>query len=71
MEYPQVECFSSSSYARQPTAVFWEGDRLEVEQVLAEIRTPRGKQFSVLTHDGRAFDLFYDEYSDHWRVTER
>lgn len=66
-----VECFSSSTYARRPTVVVWEGSHLEVERVLSEARTPEGKRFLVLTREGRAFDLFYDESSDHWRVIER
>jgi len=67
-ETPVVECHSGYEYAQRPVALHWEGQRLEIELVEAQWRTPGGKCFRVRTRDGRAFELFYSEHSDEWRV---
>jgi len=61
-----VECYSGSEYAECPRAFDWQGQRLEVEEVLQRWRTPSGKTFRVLATDGRVHDLFYDEMSQAW-----
>jgi len=65
-----VECHSGYEYAERPTALQWEGQRLEVEQVEAGWRTPGERCFRVRTRDGRRFDLFYSEQYDEWRLIE-
>ena len=62
----QVECYSGSEYAEYPRAFDWQGQRLEVEEVLQRRRTPSGKAFRVQVADGQVFDLFYDEMSQAW-----
>lgn len=64
-----VECHSGYEYAQRPVALYWEGNRLEVEQIEAEWRIPGGKRFRVHVQDGRVFELFYGELYDEWRVT--
>jgi hypothetical protein len=63
-----VECHSGYEYAQRPLALRWQGERLEIEQVEAEWRTPGGKRFRVRARNGLVFELFYDELSDDWRV---
>ena len=63
-----VECHSGYEYAERPTAVWWQGERLEVEAVEAEWRISGGKKFRVRTRDGRVFELLYVELYDEWRV---
>ena len=63
-----VECHSGLEYAERPTALWWQGERLEVEAVEAEWRTPGGKQFRVRTTGGQVFELVYVELYDEWRV---
>ncbi len=63
-----VECHSGLEYAGRPTALWWQGERLEVEAVEAEWRTPEGKRFRVRTTGGRVFELVYVELHDEWRV---
>jgi hypothetical protein len=63
-----VECHSGIEYAGHPTALWWQGERLEVEAVEAEWRTPEGKTFRVRTTGGQVFELVYIELHDEWRV---
>ena len=63
-----VECHSGFKYAERPLALHWEGERLEIEQIVSQSRIPGGKRFQVRVRDGRVFDLFYGELYDEWRV---
>lgn len=68
---PLVECHSGYAYAERPIAFHWEGNRLEIERILAEWRAPRGKGFRVLTNDSILFDLFYDLDEDEWEISKK
>jgi hypothetical protein len=63
-----VECHSGYTYAERPTAIHWQGERLEIEQVEAEWRISGGRRFRVRTRDGQVFELFYGELYDEWRI---
>lgn len=63
-----VECHSGGEYAERPTALRWEGLRLEITRVEEAWRIPGGKRFRVQTADGRRFELFYGELYDEWRI---
>jgi hypothetical protein len=68
-ESQRVECLSSSTYAERPLAFYWQGQRLEVERILARWRTPAANCFRVLTRGGQgAFELLYDECTDTWHI---
>lgn len=71
MNSAEVECFSSSTYAKHPLAFNWQGNRWIVEQIVSESRSPDGKLFLVKTQQDRVFELFYNEYHDSWKVIER
>lgn len=64
-----VECHSGFTYAERPTALTWQGRRLEVEAILGRWRLPDGRRFRVRTRNGFLFDLFYDELRLEWRIT--
>lgn len=64
----QVECRSDLEYADTPLAFVWQGQRLEVEGVIARARTPRGKVFRVMTVGSGAFELTYDEIEAEWSI---
>jgi hypothetical protein len=66
----RVECRSNSEYAERPVAIYWEGRRLEVYEVLARWRTPQGKRFRVNTTDELVFEVWYNEAEDSWEVFE-
>jgi hypothetical protein len=63
-----VECYSGLEYAERPTALWWKGQRLEVEEVEAQWRISGGKKFRVRTPDGQVFELLYVELYDEWRI---
>lgn len=63
-----VECHSGYEYAERPTALRWEGERLEIVEIIARWRIPGGKRFRVRTADDQVFELFYGELYDEWRV---
>ena len=63
-----VECHSGYEYAERPTALRWEGQRLEIDAILAQWRISGGKCFRVKVSDGRVFELFYGELYDEWRI---
>jgi hypothetical protein len=63
-----VECHSGYEYAERPIAVWWQGERLEVESVEAQWRISGGKKFRVRTRDNRVFELLYVELYDEWRI---
>ncbi|HEX9798149.1 MAG TPA: hypothetical protein VGA52_14300 [Anaerolineales bacterium] len=65
---PLVECHSGFVYADRPTALHWDGERLEVEEIEAQWRIPGGRRFRVRTTDQRLFELFYGELYDEWRI---
>ncbi len=63
-----VEVHSGYRYGERPLALHWEGQRLEVEAVIAAWRTPHGLQFRVRTADQRLFELTYQEANDQWEA---
>lgn len=66
-----VECHSGSAYAEYPSALHWDGVRLEVAFVITRYRTLQGKGFRVLVQDGREFELLYNESTYEWQIIPR
>ena len=65
-----VECHSGFTYADRPVALTWEGQRLEILQILAEWRTPEKKHFRVCTCNGKVFELVYCQAIDEWQIQQ-
>ena len=63
-----VECHSGYAYAQRPVAFEWEGQKLEIETIVAEWQTPEGKYFRVEINDQRNFELFYDPFQERWNI---
>ncbi len=70
MDAALVECHSGFTYAERPTALYWQGQRLEVEEILSSWRGTGGRGFRVETVDHQIFDLFYNEQKDNWHITD-
>jgi hypothetical protein len=66
-----VECHSSHTYAEQPVAVHWEGERLEIAEIEKSWQSPRGKHFQVRTKGSQVFELFYSQSDDQWSIFPR
>jgi hypothetical protein len=63
-----VECRSDSEYAERPLALTWQGQRLEIAEIVSRWRGPGEKGFQVKTVDGQAFELIYREFPDQWQI---
>ncbi|HSV85362.1 MAG TPA: hypothetical protein VLH85_02235 [Levilinea sp.] len=63
-----VECHSGHEYADRPVALYYDGERFEITEIIDRWRIPDGRCFRVLTSSKCAFELFYDELFDEWRV---
>jgi hypothetical protein len=68
MSIDLVECHSDFEYAERPVALQWNGQRLEICEVLKSWRAPDEKCFRVRVVDGQVFELFYNELQDEWRI---
>jgi hypothetical protein len=64
----QVTCYSGHSYAQEPRAFTWQGERHLVAAVERTWRTPLALHFRVRTEDGARYELTYDELADEWRL---
>jgi hypothetical protein len=65
-----VECYSGHTYAGEPRAVRWQGERRLVTRVLDRRRTPAGPAFRVEVEGGVHLDLQYNEATGRWSVRE-
>ena len=63
-----VECHSGYEYGERPLAIRWQGNRLEIECIIAQWRSPEGKHFKVQTTDDQIFEIFYNELSNEWNI---
>jgi hypothetical protein len=66
----QVECYSGYEYAQRPVAFWWQQERLEVAELLAEMSLPAAKRFIVKTRDHRRWVIEYQIDLDAWFLVE-
>jgi len=64
----RVECHSSYTYAQRPTALYWQDERLSIEDILDEWYSPNARHFKVITVNSLLFELSYQGDSDEWRI---
>lgn len=65
-----VECYSGFSFGERPRAFEWQGQRLQVVEVIARWRTPDGWGFRVRASVGQVFELLYCEQKNEWQVSQ-
>jgi hypothetical protein len=65
----QVSTYSGGRLHERPLSFTWEGERLEVRQVLKQGCTPDTLFFKVAAADGRAYLLTYHRPSDSWKAS--
>ena len=63
-----VECHSGHTYAERPKAIYWDNERLEVENIETEWHSPEGKHFRVKVKNGSVFELIFYEASHDWQI---
>jgi hypothetical protein len=68
LETGRVECYSGHTYAQEPRAVRWRGQRYPVVSVEQRWRAPEGPAFCVCTESGERFTLYYHELEDRWLI---
>jgi hypothetical protein len=66
-----VECYSGHTYAQEPRAFVWQGERYVVEAVKRAWRAPEGPHFLVRTDEGGFFELAYNEAKGVWSARKR
>ena len=66
----QVECYSGHTYAQDPRAFVWQGQRVEVEAIEACWRTPDGPVFRVRAQSEEVLELRYHETEDRWSIAQ-
>ena len=66
-----VECHSSHTYAEQPVALHWEGERLKITEIEKTWHSPQGKHFHVRTSGEQDYELIYVQADDDWRISPR
>jgi hypothetical protein len=66
----QVSCYSGDTYAKKPTTLTWQGEKLIVTKILSEWKTPDEKVFVVQAEDDHIFKLIYDLSSEKWQIAE-
>ena len=67
----QVECRSDFTYAQRPVAFYWQGEHLQVAEVLSQTQSPRGYSFRVRSEELGIFELNYDINTDQWSVHQQ
>ena len=68
MASARVECRSDHDYIGHPLVFYWQDQRLEVTEILAQNRTPQGYSFRVRNEGLGMFELDYDINTDEWSV---
>jgi hypothetical protein len=66
----QVICESGYSGCDHPKAIFWQGSRLTVKQIIKEWRSQDAKHYLVTTENGAHFELAFIETSGSWSIFE-
>ena len=65
---PKVTCYSGVEYVEYPIAFEYQGERMQVAEILARHRHPKGKSFRVRSANSFIFEMEYDEASDAWLI---
>jgi hypothetical protein len=66
-----VECYSGHTYAQEPRAFVWRGERYIVQAVERTWHAPEGPHFLVRAEEGGFFELVYNEAEDVWSARKR
>jgi hypothetical protein len=62
----KVDCYSGASYAERPKALFWQGEKIKISQVLQSQQNPDARSFEVLLDNGLVVRLYYLISDDRW-----
>jgi hypothetical protein len=65
-----VRCYSGYVYAQEPRSFVWQESELEIGSIEQAWQEPGKRLFKVVIHDGRLFQLCYNETTDRWSAIE-
>ena len=65
-----VKCYSGYLYAEEPRSFVWQESELVIKSVEKAWQEPDKRLFRVVTHDGRLFELCYNEATHRWSAIE-
>jgi hypothetical protein len=63
-----VECYSGADFGERPRAFDWNGERHQVQTVLARWETPAGPCYRVRTEGNLTIELSYVRADERWRI---
>jgi hypothetical protein len=63
-----VEAYAGYTAAERPRVVVWQGERIEVAEVLSRARLPGGHWFKVRARGGEVFGLTYTSATGEWDI---
>jgi hypothetical protein len=66
-----VESYAGFMSPERPRAFIWQGQRLEVGEILSRARLPEGHWFRVRSPGGEVFELTYFFETGEWAVGQR
>lgn len=65
----RVESYAGASSPEEPRAVWWDGERYQVSEIIDRRREPDSLRFLVICSPGKAlFDLYYHLETESWRI---
>jgi hypothetical protein len=67
-EIGHVKCTSGYTYAQRPVSFTFEGQEIQVKEIVAEWREPAAKKFVVLSEHGQQFELGYQIEEQQWQI---
>lgn len=67
-DHIHVEAYAGASYPERPTAVWRQGQRLDVTEVVRSWRTPEGLHFLVEIEEIGRVELSYRYQEDEWKI---
>jgi hypothetical protein len=63
-----VESYAGYMSPERPRAFTWQGERIEIAEILVTGRLPGEHWFKVRSSGGEVFDLTYTTESDEWHI---
>ncbi len=66
----QVICRSEHAYIGYPLAFYWQEQRLEVDEIISQARTPSGYTFRVRNVKLGIFELEFHQDTDQWSIRQ-
>ena len=64
----KVECYSGYKADERPVSFISEGNKLKVDRIIEQWRSPDADNFKVMANDGKRYLLVHDNIKDNWKI---